>query len=129
MAEANSHGPVDKIVRTTFSSKIKTAIICPPTIWGVSRGTGSTRSHQIYNLASIILCRGEGLRIPLAEIKPNASENDLFWPNIHVYDLSPIYVQIIQDAISEIEGKKGKTTWNEEGYYFAGMFKARTYNV
>jgi hypothetical protein len=101
------------IVRTSFSSKIKIAIICPPTIWGVGRGTGNTRSHQIYNLASLTLSRGAGVKIP------TPSRDQLFWPNVHIYDLTEVYLYIIEDAISEVEGKKSSSTWNEEGYYFA----------
>lgn len=109
----NSHGPVDKVVREMASSKVKFAIICPPTIWGVGRGTGNTRSIQIYNLASLILSRGAGVKIPA----PSADK--LFWPNIHIHDLTELYIPVIEDAISEIDGGKGRTTWNEAGYYFA----------
>lgn len=111
--EVNSHGPVDVIVRTSYSSKIKIAIICPPTIWGVGRGTGNTRSHQIYNLVSLTLSRGAGVKIP------TPVRDQLFWPNVHIYDLTEVYLHIIEDAISEVEGKKSSSTWNEEGYYFA----------
>jgi hypothetical protein len=111
--EVNSHGPVDKIVRGMASKKVKFAIICPPTIWGVGRGTGNTRSIQIYNLTSLVLSRGAGVKIPV----PSADK--LFWPNIHIHDLSNLYLPVIEDAISSLEGTEGRTTWNEAGYYFA----------
>lgn len=109
----HSHGPVEKVLRDLASPKVKVAIICPPTIWGVGRGTGNTRSHQIYNLACAILRRGAGLKLPspLAE--------NLFWPNIHIRDLAKLYISIIESAVLELEGKEGKATWNEGGYYFA----------
>lgn len=113
LLEAHSHGPMDKVVRTSFSPKIKTAIICPPTIWGAGRGTGNTRSHEIYNLTSLTLSRGAGIKIP------SPSAHKLFWPDIHIRDLANLYLQVIESAISEIDGKKGRATWNEEGYYFA----------
>jgi hypothetical protein len=56
LPETYEHGPVDKIVRSSFSSKVKIAIICPPTIWGRGRVTGNTSSHQIYELTSINAC-------------------------------------------------------------------------
>lgn len=109
----HSHGPAEKIFRDLATPKVKVAIICPPTIWGVGRGTGNRRSHQIYNLASLILARGAGLKLP----SPSAEK--LFWPNIHIYDLTKLFISIIEAAISELEGKESKATWNEEGYYFA----------
>jgi hypothetical protein len=50
---------------------------------------------------------------------PSPSAEQLFWPNIHIYDLTNVYLQVIQDALGEVEGKKGRSTWNEQGYYFA----------
>ncbi|KAH8587378.1 hypothetical protein B0O99DRAFT_733673 [Bisporella sp. PMI_857] len=110
--ETHSHGPVDQIVLSTASPKVKTAIVCPPTIWGLGRGPGNTRSHQIYELASLTLSRGSGIQLP----PPLADK--LFWPLCHVHDVSKVFFEILQDAIGEIEGKKGRATWDKEGYYF-----------
>lgn len=104
---------MDKIVLSSISPKIKTAIICPPTIWGLGRGTGNRRSIQIYNLCAITLTRGSGIKIP----HPLADK--LFWQNIHLWDLTNVYLELINDAIGEFNGQKVRATWNEEGYYFA----------
>ncbi len=68
---------------------------------------------QLYNLASMILSKGSAIHVP------SSSADKLFWPNIHIYDLSPLYLQIIESALAELAGGKGKATWNDEGYYFA----------
>lgn len=97
---------------------IKTAVICPPTIFGKGRGTGSTRLHQIYELARLSLERGEGILIPGHDGEKGGGPKT-FWPNVHVDDLARLYLEVVESAAVELEGKKGKATWGEEGYYFA----------
>ncbi|KAH9213938.1 hypothetical protein DL95DRAFT_505012 [Leptodontidium sp. 2 PMI_412] len=111
--DAHSHRSCDKMVQSTSSEKIKTAIICPPTIWGKGRGSGSTRSHQIYEIARLTLEKGSHIQL-LPSSYPKS-----FWPNIHIYDLAKLYLEVIGSALAELQAKEGKATWNEEGYYFA----------
>ncbi|KFY86000.1 hypothetical protein V500_07928, partial [Pseudogymnoascus sp. VKM F-4518 (FW-2643)] len=114
LPDPHSHRLCDKIpLSLAFSQKVKTAIVCPPTIWGRGRGTGSTRSHQIYGLANLILERGSVV-VPHLTTTPKT-----FWPNVHVYDLSRLYLNIIDSAVTELQGGKGAATWGTEGYYFA----------
>ena len=82
-------------------------------IWGKGRGSGSTRSHQIYEIARLTIEKGTHLQI----LPPNVPKT--FWPNIHIYDLAKVYLEVIGSALAELQAKKGKATWNEEGYYFA----------
>lgn len=42
-----------------------------------------------------------------------------FWPNIHIYDLTRLYLNIIESTVAELEGGKGTATWGNGGYYFA----------
>lgn len=42
-----------------------------------------------------------------------------FWPNIHVNDLAKMYLKVIESAVDEMAGRKGKASWGAEGYYFA----------
>lgn len=98
------HRPVDKVVLEAGSEKVKVAIVCPATVYGVGRGPGSTRSHQVYNLAQHILESGQGIKI---------GSGDTFWNNIHVYDLSNLYLAIVEAAAAG----GGTATWNDGGYY------------
>jgi hypothetical protein len=59
--------------------------------------------------------RRQGILIPgHGEGKPKT-----FWPNVHVDDLARLYEEIVESAVQELEGGKGKATWGQEGYYFA----------
>jgi hypothetical protein len=115
VTDSRSHRPCDKVVLSANSEKVKTAIICPPTIFGPGKGTGSTRSHQVYELAMLTLERGRCILVPgHGEGKPKT-----FWPNIHVNDLARLYEHVVDSAVTELEGGEGKASWGDEGYYFA----------
>ncbi|KAL4994657.1 hypothetical protein BDV10DRAFT_176277 [Aspergillus recurvatus] len=104
LPDAAPHRNVDKFVLLSGSDNLKTAIICPSTIYGTGRGLVSQRSDQIPNLAKLILQRKKGLQL---------SDGRTFWNCVHVYDLSRLYVRLIEESISGRE-----LTWNEDGYYF-----------
>ena len=53
------HRDVDKLVLQSASDAVKTAIVCPPTIYGTGRGPVNKRSRQVYNLARITLELGK----------------------------------------------------------------------
>ncbi|TVY45739.1 hypothetical protein LSUB1_G000403 [Lachnellula subtilissima] len=111
----HSHRPVDKVVLSISGSNpdtnIKTAIVCPPTIFGHGRGTSSQRSAQIPGLAALTLDLGAEVRIP--------GGDKAFWNNIHIFDLSRLYLMLI-DAAAGASGGEGKgTSWGQKGYYFA----------
>jgi hypothetical protein len=103
------HRNVDKIIigagqRTPDS--VKTAIVCPPTIYGPGRGPGNQKSAQAYWLASAVLKRKKGFLI---------GEGKNTWHQVHVQDLSNVYLALGDAAAAE----GGKATWNEQGYYLA----------
>jgi len=104
------HRNVDKIVlaagTSTTGVPVKTAIVCPPTIYGTGRGSGNTKSIQVPGLARCFLQRKEGFMV--GEGKAN-------WNNVHIHDLSQLYLKLVQEAVSG----GGKATWGQEGYYFA----------
>ncbi|KAL4862138.1 hypothetical protein BDV12DRAFT_190618 [Aspergillus spectabilis] len=99
------HRNVDKFVLASGSSTLKTAIICPSTIYGTGRGAISQRTDQMPGFAKLILQRRKGLQF---------ADGKTFWNAVHVYDLSRLYVSFIHDALSP---SGGKVTWNAEGYY------------
>ena len=84
--------------------EVRTAIVCPPTIYGPGRGPGNTRSHQIPELARSILEKKQGFQV-------GAGEN--FGPNVYIHDLNDCYVKLVEAAV---EGG-GKARWGKEGYY------------
>lgn len=97
---------VDKIVlaATAASSLIKTTIVCPSLIYGEGRGPGNRRLMQAYELSRLILERDAGFVI---------GKEDYMWFNVHVYDLSRLYLSLLEVAL----GGGGEASWNGEGYY------------
>ncbi|KAL4800816.1 hypothetical protein BDV19DRAFT_352201 [Aspergillus venezuelensis] len=112
------HRGVDKLVLDAGTSSLKTAIICPSTVYGVGRGLVSQRSDQIPNLAKLILQTGKGLQL---------ADGKSFWNCVHVYDLSRLHLALLEDVISytyfsnpgaSYAGTtEAKATFNTTGYY------------
>lgn len=103
------HRKVDKIVLRMSSADpqaVKTAIVCPPCIYGQGRGPDNQRSVQVYEAAKIILERKQAFL-------PMSGEN--VWHAVHIHDLSNLFVLLGESAAAG----GGKATWNEDGYYFA----------
>lgn len=109
------HRVVDKIVLkagTEHAGRVKTAIVCPPTIYGRGRGPGNKRSHQVPELCRSILERGYGFKV-------NAGKT--LWGNVHVHDLSDLYLKLVESAAaggSTAEWPGKPALWGAEGYYF-----------
>ncbi|KAH8691884.1 hypothetical protein BGW36DRAFT_400046 [Talaromyces proteolyticus] len=105
------HRNVDKIILEAAVSdpvdnpKIKTAIVCPPTIYGKGIGPVRQRSVQLPCLANASLRRGKALCV-------HQGQNE--WRNIHVADLADAYVILVEKALKG----GGGAGWNSEGYYF-----------
>ena len=93
-------------VGVNASDRVKTAIVCPPTIYGPGRGPGNQRSFQIYNLAKRVLETKKGIQV---------GKGQNIWHQIHVNDLSDLYLRLGEEATQG----GGKATWGKEGYYLA----------
>ncbi|OCK84020.1 NAD dependent epimerase/dehydratase family protein [Lepidopterella palustris CBS 459.81] len=109
------HRNVDTIVLAAGaepSGKVRTAIVCPSTIYGPGRGPDNKRSIQVYEMAKAVLQRGKGFQV-------NDGQN--IWTQIHIQDLSNAYVRLVEEAVKG----GGSATWGAEGYYFVenGDFK------
>lgn len=85
---------------------VKTAIVCPPTIYGKGRGPAAVRGRQVYELAKLILT---GQYIPII------GAGKARWNHVHVYDLSEVYVKLVEAAVA---GKTDTELWGAKGYYF-----------
>ena len=109
------HRKVEKIVfeaGTDQAGKVKTAIVCPPTIYGAGRGPDNKRSHQVPELARCTLEKGYGIKV-------NAGK--ALWSNVHVHDLSDVYLKLVENAAtggSLAEWPDKPALWGAEGYYF-----------
>lgn len=99
------HKNVDDLVLRAGSDSVKTAILCPPTIYGRGRGPSHTRSRQAYELAHLILTGG---------YVPIIGQGKARWNNVHVADLAQLFVLLTEAAVS---GKTDSELWNETGYY------------
>ncbi|USP78645.1 hypothetical protein yc1106_05919 [Curvularia clavata] len=110
LPDAAPHRNVDKIIlgaNEASAGKIQSAIVCPPTIYGPGRGPDNTRSVQVYDMAKATLERMKGFVV---------GEGLNRWHEVHVQDLSELFLALVTAALSP-DG--GKATWNKEGYYFA----------
>jgi nucleoside-diphosphate-sugar epimerase len=103
------HKNVDQIVinaGTNASGVVKTAIICPPTIYGDGRGPSLTRGRQVYELARSVL---------EIQAAPIIGGGKAMWNNIHVHDLARAFVLLVEEAASNNTNPK---LWGPNGYYF-----------
>jgi hypothetical protein len=99
------HRNVDKIILGA-GDNVKTAIVCPPTIYGRGRGPGNTFSDQWILMAKGVIQRGKGFQVGEGQNK---------WTHVHVHDLSNIYLSLVEAAVQG----GGDATWDDKGYYFA----------
>lgn len=109
LPDAAVHRNVDKIVLAAseqYPSKVSTAIVCPPCIYGPGRGPGNKKSMQVYSMSRATIQRGKGFYV-------EGGKN--LWTQVHVQDLSDVYLSLVTAAM---EAGGGKATWNAEGYYF-----------
>ncbi|KAI5196548.1 hypothetical protein AUEXF2481DRAFT_44339 [Aureobasidium subglaciale EXF-2481] len=103
------HKNVDQIVinaGTNASGAVKTAIVCPPTIYGDGRGPSLTRGRQVYELAKSVL---------EIQAAPVIGGGEAMWNNVHVHDLSRAFVLLVEEAAKNNTDTK---LWGSNGYYF-----------
>lgn len=105
LPDAAPHRLNDKLILGADGPSLRTAIVCPPTIYGLGRGPGNRRGHQLNELARCTLERREGFMVGKGKTR---------WCNVHLYDLSKCYVSLVQAALKG----GGDASWGKEGYYF-----------
>lgn len=103
------HRNVDEIVLNTGTKYdfVKTAIICPPTIYGKGRGPISGRGRQVYELASFILKE---------QYCPRIGKGLSRWNNVHVHDLSRVFELLVQAALDPSMNENSEI-WGAHGYF------------
>ncbi|KAK6864046.1 hypothetical protein PG990_006514 [Apiospora arundinis] len=114
------HRNVDKVVLEAASDgRVRTAIVCPPTIYGTGRGPVATRGRQAYELARLVLREGYA---------PVVGQGKARWNHIHVADLSEAFRLLVEQAVASIsndsagngvvQDNKDEDLWGARGYYF-----------
>ena len=99
------HRSADKIVIGAGTDSLKTAIVCPPLIYGQGRGPGNPRSHQVPEMARGVLERKQGF-----QVGPGENRTAI----VHVFDLSNCFLKLVEAAVSG----GGNASWGQDGYYF-----------
>ncbi|KAJ5107200.1 hypothetical protein N7456_003875 [Penicillium angulare] len=115
-AEALHRDVDDAVISGGVQEGVPTAIVCPPTIFGVGEGPVKKRSMQIPFLTEAILNRGKGFTV--------GSGNNI-WDYAHVSDIAKAFVLLTEEALKP---NGGAATWGPEGYYFveSGEFTWKT---
>lgn len=104
-----SHRAVDKVILTAGREQgdsMRTAIVCPPVIYGPTRGSCHNRSMQAYWMSKLVMQRGRGFCVGQGENWVTA---------VHVQDLTDLYMSLGNCA----EAGGGPASWGANGYYFA----------
>jgi nucleoside-diphosphate-sugar epimerase len=92
---------------TRHADSVKTAIVCPPTIYGKGRGPVATRGRQAYELASLVLRKGYA---------PVIGDGTARWNDVHVADLSDAFALLVEAAAA---GNTSDELWGARGYHLA----------
>lgn len=99
----NPSRSVDNLIIAQDSSKIRTALIVGPLIYGQGAGPLNQRSIQVPEIVKTTLGYGEGFRFGKGLNR---------WSNVHVSDLGDLFLRLARASLD------GKTHgWNEEGIY------------
>jgi len=107
--DAELHRNVDKIIQDaarTNSSILRTAIVCPPDIYGPGKGPGRTSSVYFPTFVKVIKKVG-------APFYGGDGTNTRSW--VHIDDLMKLYLGLIEAAAAG----GGTANWGVDGYYFA----------
>lgn len=98
------HRDVDSVVLGA-PSNVRTAIVCPPTIYG-SGSSLQPRSNQVPELIKHTISSGRAFKVVAGES---------VWNNVHVDDLSALYLLLTEAAARGGDG----ADWDADGYYFS----------
>lgn len=89
-------------------TRIRTALVLGPLIYGEGEGPGNRRSVQVPALARLVLEGGRGA------VRVGRGENR--WGTVHVGDVARVFTALAQAGADG----KGEGMWGEGGIYLAG---------
>ncbi|KAK3110712.1 hypothetical protein LTR53_014720 [Teratosphaeriaceae sp. CCFEE 6253] len=108
------HRKVDRMIldaAAAHGGRLRTAIVCPPDIFGPGRGPGKVQS------ISMPMFVAEAKKVG-ATFYAGEGANARSW--VHIEDLMQVYVRLVETAV---DGGRG-ADWGEEAYYFTGSQEA-----
>lgn len=85
----------------------KTALVFPPIIYGQGKGPVNQRSIQIPELSRVAIQGRQTVQV---------GKGESTWSNIHVTDLSDVFVKLVEKALKDVESE----LWNQNGLYLVG---------
>lgn len=100
------HRPVDKVILAIEKAnpKVKTCVICPSTIYGISNGYDKVISAQVPGLILCALKHKQAFTV---------YHGEYIWNHIHIHDLGDMYMLLLQKLLKDEPIPTGR-----EGYYF-----------
>jgi hypothetical protein len=113
------HRNVDKIIQTaaeTHGEKLKTAIICPPDIYGPGKGLARTQSVYFPTFYAESVKLGQ-------TFYANSGANSRSW--VHLDDLMVVYLRLVEAAVNGGNGAE----WGKQGYYFTSSQEATQFDI
>lgn len=108
------HRVIDKLVQAANDIPgVKTAMLCPPVIYGTGRGTVNTKSQQVPYLARFVLQNG---------FAPVVSSGKTQWDSIHIADLSTVFVLLVEAALDP-QRRDDPELFGRHGYFLCDAGK------
>ena len=95
---------VDILVLSQDPSKVKTALIPGPMIYGTGHGPVNIRTIQGPEVAKYALQNNGTYMV---------GKGESIWSNVHIHDLGKLFTLLLQAAVEKREG-----LWNENGIFF-----------
>lgn len=102
--KSNPSRTVDQLVLSQDPSRVRTALVIGPLIYGDGHGPGNTTSIQLPELARNTLRIGQGFQVGAGKSA---------WSNVHIHDLG-LYFRSMLEAVASEKARM----WNEDGVYF-----------
>jgi len=114
MPDQALHRDVEKIVLAASEQPgLRTCIVAPPTIYGRGRGPGNRRSQQVEAMARFLLKQGYAPIIGTGKVE---------WDNIHVHDVSSLFVLLVEAALDPSRrgsgGADDAEVFGPRGYFY-----------
>jgi nucleoside-diphosphate-sugar epimerase len=111
------HHTIDVAMQDLTAStggRIRTAIVCPPDIYGQPEGVTERATHMVPNYVRVVLEKGTG------GFYLGSGQN--YRAVSHLSDVSQLFALIVGEALKP-DG--GKATWGKEGFYFGVASEVR----